>query len=43
MHLKTFKNGLFEFIHYYLTPLFEKLAKEQKTVFLFADFNVDIY
>ena len=31
---------LFEFIHYYLNPLLDKLAKEQKTVFLLADFNV---
>ena len=33
---------LFEFIHYYLYPLLEKLAKEQKTVFLLGDFNVDL-
>ena len=42
-HLKM---ELFEFIqsitHYYLNPLLEKLAKEQKTVFLLGDFNVDL-
>lgn len=27
---------------YYLNPLFEKLAKEQKTAFLLSDFNVDL-
>ena len=31
-----------EFNCYYLNPLLEKLAKEQKTVFLLGDFNVDI-
>ena len=36
------KMDLFEFIHYYLNPLLEKLAKEQKTVFLLGDFNVDL-
>ena len=36
------KMDLFEFIHYYLNPLLDKLAKEQKTVFLLADFNVDL-
>ena len=30
-----------EFNYYYLNPLLEKLAKEQKTVFLLGDFNVD--
>ena len=30
-----------EFNCYYLNPLLEKLAKEQKTVFLLGDFNVD--
>ena len=34
------KIDLFEFIHYYLNPLLEKLVKEQKTVFLLGDFNV---
>ena len=29
-----------EFNCYYLNPLIEKLAKEQKTVFLLGDFNV---
>ena len=33
---------LFEFIHYYVNPLLEKLAKEQKAVFLLGDFNVDL-
>ena len=33
---------LFRFIHYYLNPLLENLAKEQKTVFLLGDFNVDL-
>ena len=36
------KMDLFEFIHYYPNPLLEKLAKQQKTVFLFGDFNVDL-
>ena len=36
------KLDLFEFIHYYLNPLLEILAKEQKTVFLLGDFNVDL-
>ena len=27
---------------YYLNPLLEKLAKEQKAVFLLIDFNVDL-
>ena len=36
------KMDLFEFIHYYLNPLLEKLAKEQKTVFLLGDCNVDL-
>ena len=31
-----------EFNCYYLNPLLEKLAKEQKTVFLLEDFNVDL-
>ena len=31
-----------EFNYYYLNPLLEKLAKEQKTVFLLGDFNVDL-
>ena len=31
-----------EFNCYYLNPLLEKLAKEQKTVFLLGDFNVDL-
>ena len=34
------KMDLFEFIHHYLKPPLEKLAKEQKTFFL-GDFNVD--
>ena len=34
--------ALNEFNYYYLNPLLEKLAKEQKTVFLLGDFNVDI-
>ena len=33
---------LFKFIHYYLNPLLDKLGKEQKTVFLLGDFNVDL-
>ena len=33
---------LFRFIHYYLNPLLENLAKEQKAVFLLGDFNVDL-
>ena len=36
------KMDLFKFIHYYLNPLLDKLAKEQKTVFLFAEFNVEL-
>ena len=32
---------LFEFIHYYLNPALEKLAKEQNTVFLLGYFHVD--
>ena len=36
------KIDLFEFIHYYLNPLLEKLAKEQKTVFLLGDFTFDL-
>ena len=36
------KLDLFEFIHYYLNSLLEKLAKEQKTAFLLGDFNVDL-
>ena len=36
------KMGLFEFIHYYLNALLDKLAKEQKNVFLLGDFNVDL-
>ena len=35
------KMDLCEFTHYYLNPLLEKLAKEQKIVFLLGDFNVD--
>ena len=31
-----------EFNCYYLNPLLEKLAKEQKTVFLLGDFNFDL-
>ena len=31
-----------EFNCYYLNPLPEKLAKEQKTLFLLGDFNVDL-
>ena len=31
-----------EFNYYYLNPLLEKLAKEQKTVFLLGEFNVDL-
>ena len=31
-----------EFNCYYLNPLLEKLAKEQKTLFLVGDFNVDL-
>ena len=31
-----------EFNYYYLNPLLEKLAKEQKTAFLLGDFNVDL-
>ena len=31
-----------EFNCYYLNPLLEKLVKEQKTVFLLGDFNVDL-
>ena len=34
--------NLFEFIHYYLNPLLDILAKEQKTIFLLGDFNVDL-
>ena len=34
--------GLNEFNCYYLNLLFEKLAKEQKTVFLLGDSNVDL-
>ena len=33
---------LCEFMHYCLNPQFEKLAKEQKTVFVLGDFNVDL-
>ena len=42
MHLQTSKNGLFEFIHYYLSPILEKLGKDQETVFLLGDFHVDL-
>ena len=28
--------------YYYLNPLLEKLAKEQKTVFLLGDFNFEL-
>ena len=31
--------NLFKFIHYYLNPLIDILAKEQKTIFLLGDFN----
>ena len=31
-----------EFNCYYLNPLLEKIAKEQKNVFLLGDFNVDL-
>ena len=31
-----------EFNCYYFNPLLQKLAKEQKTVFLRGDFNVDL-
>ena len=34
--------NLFEFIHYYLNPLLDIPAKEQKTIFLLGDFNVDL-
>ena len=34
--------GLNEFNCYYLNLLLEKLAKEQKTVFLLGDSNVDL-
>ena len=30
------------FKHYYLNPLLDKLATEQKTAFLLGDFNVDL-
>ena len=33
---------LIELNHYYFNPLLEKLAKEQKTVFLLGDFNIKI-
>ena len=36
------KMDLFDIIYYYLNPLLEKLAKEQKTVFLLGDFNFDL-
>ena len=36
------KMDLFESMHYYLNPPLEKLAKEQKTVFLLGDFHVDL-
>ena len=36
------KMDLFEFINYYLNPLLEKLAKEQITVFVLGDSNVDL-
>ena len=36
------KKDLNEFNYYYLNPLSEKLAKEQKTVFLLGDSNVDL-
>ena len=36
------KMDLFEFIQYYLNPLLDKLAKEQKTVYLLGDLNVDL-
>ena len=41
MYLQTSKVDLFEFIHYYLNPPLETV-KEQKTVFLLGDFNVDL-
>ena len=34
--------ALNEFNYYYLNSLLEKLAKEQKTVFLLGDFNIDL-
>ena len=37
-----YRLDLFEFIHYYLSLLLEKLAKEQATVFLVGEFNVDL-
>ena len=36
------KMDLFEFIQYYLNPLIDKLAKEQKTVYLLGDLNFDL-
>ena len=36
------KMDLFEFIQYYLNPLLDKLEKEQKTVYLLGDLNVDL-
>ena len=36
------KIDLIEFNHYCINALLEKLAKEQKTVFLPGDFNVDL-
>ena len=33
---------LSDFNNYYLNPLWEKLSKEKKTVFLLGDFNVDL-
>ena len=36
------KMDSYEFIHYYLNPLLEKLAKQQKIAFLLGDFNVDL-
>ena len=37
------KTDLLELTNYYLKPLLEKLAKEQKTVFLHGDFNADLF
>ena len=35
-------NDLYKFNCYYLNPLSEKILKEQKTIFLLGDFNVDL-
>ena len=39
MHLPSISHGL---NNHYLRNLLDKLSKENKTVFLFGDFNIDL-